>query len=343
MDLRFTELMAAADILINDSLKLKPDEKLAIVTDTRNDEFMGTEALVQALMGAALMSGVDPCLITYATRKRAGMPLPALAETALKNADAVLCVNTYHFMQAAIMRETLDSGARVLMCPGGLNVNFAGNRSDDKIYRLLPKTREEFNKLADFTERVGQKFKGHHKVHVTTEAGTDLTLEVGPELLQNVCSGRCSEPGTLSFMPAGQLAIGVLPGTANGRAVIDGSLFPMQHVLTEPVVYTIENGYVTDIAGGKDAEEFKRVAAACEYPGKFNVAEIGMGLNPDSKLQGESLEDERLFGSAHIGIGSNIVFGGEVFTNGFHCDGIIKNATVEIDGECICRNGEFLV
>lgn len=343
MDFRFTELMTAADIIVNDSMKIKPDEKVLIVTDTRVSEYFGTEALVQAIMGAALLAGADPSILLYTARNRAGMALPALAELTIKNADAIICVNTYHFMQANVTREALSGGARIMCLPGGLNVNFEGNRNDDKIYRILPRTKEEFNFLADLTTRVGSKFIGHHKVHVTTELGTDLTLEVGPELLQNVCSGYCSEPGTLSFFPTGQLAIGVLPGTANGTVYIDGSLFPMQRLLSEPVVYTVKDGYVINIDGGKDAEEFKRIAAACEYPGKFNVAEIGMGLNPKGKLQGESFEDERLYGSAHLGIGSNIIFGGDVFTNGFHCDGIIKNATVEIDGECICRAGNFLV
>ena len=343
MDVRFVEYMPTADILLDDCMALKPEEKLLILTDTRIGEYFGTEALVQALMGAARLRGLDPMMAVYTTRSRAGETLPAMAEAAIKVADAIICINTYHFFQAKIVREALDGGTRIMCLPGGLNVNFEGNRSDDKLYRILPRTREEFNWLAELNTRIGGKFIGEHKVRVTSKAGTDCTMEVGPELMQSLCTGHCKKPGVLGFLPSGQCAIGVRPGSANGTIVIDGSLFPMQRILSEPITYTVKAGNITDITGGKDAEQFKKIIAECKYPGKYNIAEIGMGMHPRAKLQGDSFEDEHLYGSAHIGIGSNIVFGGDIFTDGFHCDGIICDATVEIDGEVICRDGEFLV
>jgi leucyl aminopeptidase (aminopeptidase T) len=340
MDLRFIELMPAAHLIVNECMKIKPEEKVLLVTDSRISDYFGTESLIQALMASLRLIGNDPSLLCWTTRNMAGMPIPVLAEIAVKEAEALICLNTMHFLQANIGAEALKAGTRMMLLPGGLNVR----RTDDKIYRILPRTIDEVREIADLTARVGEKFLGGtHKVHLTSRKGTDLTLEVGPDLLRNVCTGYCEKPGTLSFVPAGQLAIGVTPGTASGSIVIDGSIFPIQRTLSEPLIFTVKDGNFTKLEGGTDAKEFQSIVDACEYPGKYNIAEIGMGMNRKAKMQGESFEDERYYGSAHIGFGSNVAFGGNIFTNGWHCDGLIYDATVEIDGEIIAKDGEFLV
>ena len=100
------------------------------------------------------------------------------------------------------------------MLPAGSGVGF----TNDMIYRLMPKSKKEIEGIADLTNRIGAKFKSGHTVKITTKKGTDLTLSVG-QLKMSFNNGSCDQPGSMQFIPSGQLAIGVDPGSANGKGV----------------------------------------------------------------------------------------------------------------------------
>jgi len=68
------------------------------------------------------------------------------------------------------------------------------------------------------------------------------------------------------------------------------------------------------------------------------VAELGVGLNPKSIMQGIMLEDEGVFGTVHIGIGTNITLGGSVKA-AIHNDLIMWEPTVELDGRNVLERG----
>lgn len=63
-----------------------------------------------------------------------------------------------------------------------------------------------------------------------------------------------------------------------------------------------------------------------------NIAELGIGINPEAKLIGNVLEDEKVGGTVHIALGDNSSFGGDVIA-GIHLDGIIKKPVLFLDGK----------
>jgi len=63
-----------------------------------------------------------------------------------------------------------------------------------------------------------------------------------------------------------------------------------------------------------------------------NIAELGIGINPEAKLIGNVLEDEKVGGTVHIALGDNSCFGGDIIA-GIHLDGIIKKPVLFLDGE----------
>lgn len=212
------------------------------------------------------------------------------------------------------------------------------------VYRTFPKTRKEYEELRDLTKRTGAEFIGGNKrVHVSTAKGTDLTLEITDKLLQSVCSAECNKPGMASYIPAGQLALGVVPGTANGTIVVDSSIHPIKRILKDTITFKVKDGNFCSIEGGEEAAEFQRIVNACPYAGKTNIAEFGIGCNPITEIIGNSFGDECYYGGAHIGFGSNMAFGGDIFTDNWHCDGVFVDASIEVDGKQICKDGQFLL
>ena len=98
MDLRFTELLPVSQIVVNECLKVKPGEKVILLTDTRAPDFYGVEPQVQALFASLRLAGCDPVMMTWNTRARHGMKVPPLAAEAIAAADVVIGSGTSHFI-----------------------------------------------------------------------------------------------------------------------------------------------------------------------------------------------------------------------------------------------------
>ena len=76
-------------------------------------------------------------------------------------------------------------------------------------------------------------------------------------------------------------------------------------------------------------------ATQAKNPGSVRrICEFGIGLNPKAKIIGATIVDEKMLGSAHIGIGSNYWFGGTIFAI-IHLDQVFKNPKVYCDGKLI--------
>ena len=74
----------------------------------------------------------------------------------------------------------------------------------------------------------------------------------------------------------------------------------------------------------------------------FNVAELGIGLNPNARLTGCMLDDEGVLGTIHIGIGTSHTLGGFVVAP-THYDLLMWDPTIEIDGQVVQKGAEVLV
>lgn len=99
---------------------------------------------------------------------------------------------------------------------------------------------------------------------------------------------------------------------------------------------------ITNIEGGFEAHILADNLASKNDPNVYNIAEIGVGLNPRCKFNGLMLEDEGVFGSVHIGIGSSITLGGTVKA-ACHYDLIMTETTLVADGVTIIENGNVLL
>ena len=82
-------------------------------------------------------------------------------------------------------------------------------------------------------------------------------------------------------------------------------------VIEEPLVVDVEAGFITRIEGGRQARMLREDLENQGDQNSFNIAELGLGLNPQCRMLGIMLEDEGVLGTAHIGIGTNITLGGK--------------------------------
>lgn len=338
MDGRFIEMMDTAKVMVESCMQVKKGEQVLILTDWYYQECLGGKALQDAIIAA--LNATDAEVLTLFMKARQGHgELPAIVSKAMKMADVVITVPTEGITHTMALKEALAAGTRVLMMPCAGEVK----QHDEIIYKMMPKSKEEIEELAALSLKVEEVVLNAKEIRLTTELGTDLSMTVGTLSGWGACTGVLT-PGRAQHIPTGQLAFGVDYGSANGVFVVDGSISPMGRPLNEPVTFEVKDGYIVSISGGADAEYYRSLMESVGDPDVFNIAEVGFGTNPKGRITGHPLGDERLYGSAHIGIGSNAAFtGGKIVAGWWHEDATFSKVTAYADGKMFIDKGEFLV
>jgi leucyl aminopeptidase (aminopeptidase T) len=184
----------------------------------------------------------------------------------------------------------------------------------------------DYEKINNIAITLNKKLEIAKKIRVVTDSGTDITFDLeGCKWYMD--TGMCREPGRSSNLPAGELYIA--PRDANGVFVVDGSMSSFG-ILDSPLEFTVKKRYVTNVKG-KYAQMLNSILDKVGTKAR-NIAEFGIGINPEARLIGNVLEDEKVGGTIHIALGDNSTFGGDVIA-GIHLDGIIKEPHLYVDGE----------
>lgn len=183
-------------------------------------------------------------------------------------------------------------------------------------------------------------------VRITAPSGTDVTIGLrGREA--KLDDGDFSVGGQGGNLPAGETFISPENGTASGAIVFDGSisLHDGDILIREPIVCTLEDGFINDITGGAEAAALRetvalaernafdyektgklRAGAGAEYARNArNIGELGIGLNPAATISGNMLEDEKAFRTCHFAVGHNYDEDAPAL---IHLDGLVKSPTI---------------
>ena len=195
---------------------------------------------------------------------------------------------------------------------------------------------KQFKVVKEFADR----FTAGEKVRVTSQKGTKVAATIqGRE--GNCCPGFVSTKGSLGSPPDIEANISPIESSSRGIIVVDGSIAcPEIGLLGSPVNLTIVDGLIVGWESRDKEIIFTLEKLFCSFsePEIKCLAEIGVGLNPDAELTGSMLTDEGALGCVHFGFGANSTVGGENDVP-FHLDFVMTNASLEIDGECLIRNG----
>lgn len=207
----------------------------------------------------------------------------------------------------------------------------------------------DYAELQKRCKQLEKFFNGAVSVKVTAPAGTDLLIPVENRKLM-FDDGDFSKPGTGGNIPAGEVFISPLTGKCEGVIVYDGSMTfcDGDSIIETPIVCKLENGYVKEITGAKEAErllktitEAEERALQMEKNGKLpagqgeiykrnarNIGELGIGLNPSAAITGNMLEDEKAFHTCHFAIGENYDNDAPSL---IHLDGVVRDPTIVIN------------
>ena len=215
-----------------------------------------------------------------------------------------------------------------------------GDLKTDKVSQIIDAMDVSYKTFQSNHEKLRQEFDKTDEIHITTDAGTDFHYNIKGINGISV-DGNYTEPGSGGNLPAGEVYAPPNGKRIEGKIVIDGSSRVQNGtiLIKDPITLTVKDGNIIQIEGGKEAKELENTlnwaASVAKHPGSVRrICELGIGLNPKAKIIGATIVDDKVLGTAHIGIGSNYWFGGNIYAI-IHLDQVFKNPKIEFDGKVL--------
>lgn len=199
----------------------------------------------------------------------------------------------------------------------------------------------DWKELAKRTIRIARLVNKAELIEIKTPNGTHITLsKKNRKALPD--TGIITKPGAFGNLPAGEVYLAPVEGTANGELVLEWA--PTRE-LKSPIKLTVRDGIVAGIDGSEPYRN-KLQSKIDERRENANIAELGLGTNDKAKRPDNILEAEKILGTIHIALGDNSSFGGNVKTP-FHQDFVFFKPTIILthkDGtkSSLMKDGRFL-
>jgi leucyl aminopeptidase (aminopeptidase T) len=256
-----------------------------------------------------------------------GADLPAALDGLLAAADLILAPTSKSVYHTRSVREACrDAGTRfVALSECDVDTFVNGGMNADLVA------------LTDAAAAVAQLLERAQAFELRTPAGTRLVGDVGPR--RGLMSGGiCREPGDVIGLPTVEAFVAPLERSVQGTVVVDASCSGGVGVVGEPITMEIVDGRARAIAGGEAADRLRDALERGATDAAYQVAELGIGLNPECRITGRIIEDEGTYGTCHVALGSNVWFGGDNDAPS-HIDMVQWRPTIVLDGEPLSVDG----
>jgi leucyl aminopeptidase (aminopeptidase T) len=313
------EMLAIARKLLEYNMALKPGEQLLIVVDET------TLTIGDALFSAGTDLGANTILMRMQPTGRSGAEPAEVVAKAMATADVVIAATCDSLSHTKARQEASAAGTRIATMPGIREDVFSGGAMQ-----------ADYAKVAALAHKLADRLTAAQEA-VIEKDGCCLTMSLAGRP-GSACTGMCQAKGAFGNLPAGEAFIAPLEGTAEGTVIIDGSFAGLGE-LKGPLKLTFAQGQLVAVEG---PDKERLLALLGDNPLARNLAELGIGTNEGARIIGVVLEDEKVYGTVHVALGSNNGFGGTV-TAGIHVDGIVKNPDLYLDGEHVLGGGKILI
>lgn len=229
-----------------------------------------------------------------------------------------------------LIKREISTNARVGHCPGiTTEMMTHGPMSAD------------FKEIAKNVDALIEKFKDAVEVHITAVGGTDITLNIEDRAFDTDVRIL---PGKFGNLPAGEIWCAPVENKGDGLIVCDGSIGDLGQV-KKPLSIEVRNGKIVSIES-EDRELVEKIRELTSVDEMASViGELGIGLNPQARLSGNLLEDEKAGRTAHIAFGNNTEMPNGKNNSKTHRDFLFYKPTFKVkykDGgeKIIIREGE---
>lgn len=263
-----------------------------------------------------------------------GVELDETTATRMLSADVILGLTTYSLSHTDARSNACQHGARVASMPlfearmlepdGPLAVDSAQVSAD--------------------AHRFAARLTTARQVVVRTPDGTELAFSIEGRPGQVDDGIYAGAPGKWGNLPAGEAYVVPVEGSGQGKLVVRAGWYPM---LDKEMIFEVKDGQVVGLnGGGAVGDKFRRLLKTGDdepvYRARRNLAELGIGCNPNARQPDNVLEAEKIKGTVHIAFGDNLHMGGKVDSD-FHEDFVLPEVDMYLDEERVISKGEWQI
>jgi leucyl aminopeptidase (aminopeptidase T) len=328
MSNRVIDAVKSADLIVRELLAIQPGEEVVLIADPETDIEM-----VQALSGVSQAVGAECTIAIMPSRPvQESLKMTKFIDKGLEAADVVIGMTKasgaacWSPLISTLKKKT---GLRFLsMVLRDLEIWTKGGATAD------------YGEILKTGRRLQAVWEKGQEIYLTTEKGTKLKARIGgaPPFIE---AGYATKPGQTAAFSDGEVSQGPVQGTAEGVVIVDG---PIAHIdlPASPIRLEIEKGRVVKIEGDeRGSRELRDIVENVKDADNF--AEIGIGLNPACRQNGEFEEEKKRLGNVHIAVGRNTGGYGGTIASMVHLDMVIYEATVKTDKDKLLQDGRLCV
>ena len=314
-------LKKAANTVLKQCVDLRKKETLLIITD------MQRKKIARAIYEAAFHLCRHVMMVTIPVAEVNGEEPPAIVSEVMKKYNVIIAPTTRSITHTMAVKNARNKGARVATMPGITEAVLKRGMSAD------------YAKVEELSCRIISALRKGTAIRITTKKGTDIRIFRKKASRVIADSGFISKGG-LANLPAGEAMLVPDYGRTSGVFVVDASMGGIGKV-DRPIRIAVKNGFAVRIGGGRAANSLRNTLK--KY-GKnaYNIAELGIGTNYKARISGVVLEDEKVFGTAHIALGNSKGLGGPTYAP-CHLDGVFRKPTIYVDKKVIMKDGKLLI
>jgi len=200
----------------------------------------------------------------------------------------------------------------------------------------------DYNNLDQVGKSIKTVLDGGKKLHITSKMGTDIKMAITsrPVIISDgmISDNEAKEgyPACLVWLPAGEVFLSPIPGTANGKIVVDNFFYQGETI--EKLTLEFESGKLISMTAKSNLGSYKELYDKADE-GKDEFSFIDIGINPDVKIiPGSTMGAYMIAGLITVGHGNNTWTGGENNST-FGTAYFLTGATLKVDGKVVVKNG----
>lgn len=327
------ELIPGARNAIRVCLRLKPEERITIITDD------ATREIAAALEREVEQLGAEHSV--FVLEEHASRPLENMPEIILED----LAQSQVSIFCAQTQRGELGSRIQMTAVVNKHHIRH-GHMVNISRQIMLEGMRADFNAIDTLSQRLVERARQIKKVTCRTPHGTDFVAELSPSLKWLNTSGIIT-PEKWGNLPGGEIFTS--PFNTNGTFVVDGVVgdYLCQKygdLQNTPLTIEVESNRIRDLrcANTELLEEFRAYTSTDENSNR--VGEFAIGTNiACTHVIGNILQDEKIPG-VHIAFGHPYAeHTGQTWISKTHIDCVGRDFDIWFDGEKVMERGKFLI
>lgn len=315
-----------AEIIIDDWMKIKQQDRLLIVT---SDKYI-LEASMLEKNALKRKATVDIMVV-----EKAGIHIGVFFdenEKVFDNYTVIIGATDYSLVTTRAAKRAIERGSKFLSLPLSVRNNksmlsYDFIRMDTKKSRMMAKI-------------IMKYIRNSSMLQIVTKMGTNLKV-YKRNRIPGFFNGVAKDGGGYSSASF-EIYVPIEETKTEGIMMVDGSLGYIGRP-KEPIEIRISEGRIIAIEENESGILLKKYIEGYKDPGVYVASELGIGLNSYAKCRGNSyIEDESAYGTFHIGFGRNIALGGIHEASG-HFDLVCLEPDIFADNRKIMQRGRIIV